>query len=102
MKVRFRENEEITREWLELRKSLNGASQLRNEIAHLVPMAKGTTDQNAQANVRLVLPFWKAQEREFDELGYSHDQLLQSLAPFWGLDPRIADAVGSSGSAGRR
>ncbi len=91
MRARFCENGEITREWLELRKSLNGASELRNEIAHLVPMAKGSLDQNARANVRLVPPFWKAihQERDFDELGYSHSQLLQALAPFWGFDPRI-------------
>ncbi len=91
MKARFGENEKVMLEWIKLKKALDGASKLRNEIAHLVPMAKGTQDQNAKANVRLVPPFWKSISRDldFDEMGYSWDQLTKALAPFWGFDPSL-------------
>lgn len=91
MKARFRENNQIIDEWGALKKSLDSASALRNTIAHLTAMAKATPDKDLKANVRLVPPFWKgtSQERDFDTLGYSWNELTQALAPFWGFDPSL-------------
>jgi hypothetical protein len=91
MKARYSDNREIMGSWKELRDSLNGFSKLRNGIAHLIPMAKSSTDPDAKADVRLVEPFWKVslQERDFNKLGYSVDELWQALRPYWGYHPRI-------------
>jgi hypothetical protein len=90
MKARYGEDKEIMGEWKELRDRLNGFSELRNEIAHLSPTTKPSTDPTAKANVRLIPPFWKSfQPAEFDRLGYSIDELWQALAPYWGYHPRI-------------
>jgi hypothetical protein len=86
MKARFGDNEEIMAEWTELKKALNGAVEIRNRVAHLVPMAKTSTDPNAKATVRLVPAFWKqtSQSKEFDELGLSLEELLHAFAPYRG------------------
>ena len=91
MKARYGDNKEVMSSWKELRDSLNDFSELRNEIAHLTPMAKSSTDPAAKADVRLVPPFWKSsfQERDFDKLGYSVDELWQALGPYSGYHPRI-------------
>jgi hypothetical protein len=39
IKARYGENKEVMGRWKQLRSSLNGFSSLRNEIAHLIPMA---------------------------------------------------------------
>lgn len=89
MKARFGDNKEIAEEWRELKKVLDDTAKLRNEIAHLVPAAKGSRDKDAKADVRLVPPLSTFQERDFDKLGYSWDQLTQALAPFWSFDPGL-------------
>jgi hypothetical protein len=95
MKVRFVDDVVILKEWEELRKSFNKAAELRNKIAHLVPMAQGSADPNAKANVRLVPPFWKGaparmQARgDFNKQGFSLDELLYEMAAFWGYRPPI-------------
>jgi hypothetical protein len=91
MKARYGENGEVLSSWKDLKGSLDGFSELRNKIAHLVPMARPSIDPTAKANVRLVPPFWKSSfpERDFDKLGYSVDQLWQALGPYWGYHPRI-------------
>jgi hypothetical protein len=92
MKSRYGNNEKIKAEWNVLRSALDGFSRLRNEIAHLVPMSKSSTDPTARANVRLVPPFWRSafQETDFDKLGYSIDELWEALRPYWGYHPRIS------------
>jgi hypothetical protein len=92
MKARYRENNEILEEWKAFRKSLNDFSKLRNEIAHLVPAWEGFSDPDTKANVRLIPAFWKRlpsySSLEFNNgIGYSFDELEQTLAPFWGYHP---------------
>ena len=91
IRARYGENEGLMKEWTTLKKDLGGAAALRNEIAHLIAAAKGSVDRDAKANVRLVPALWKSsfQERDFDKLGYSWDQLTQALAPFWSYDPSL-------------
>ncbi len=91
MKSRYGADEKIMAECAELQKSLNGLSALRNEIAHLTPMAKGTQDREAKAVVRLVPPFWKGafQNADFEKGGYSWAELTRALAPFWSFDPSL-------------
>jgi hypothetical protein len=91
MKARYGENKEVMNGWKELRDCLNGFSDLRNEIVHLVPMAQSSTSPTAKANVRLIPPFWKSafQEQAFNNLGYSADELWKALRPYWGYHPRI-------------
>jgi hypothetical protein len=92
MKSRYGKNENIIIEWNVLRRALDGFARLRNEVAHLVPMARSSTDPKAAANVRLVSPFWRSafQEDDFDKLGYSIDELWEALRPYWGYHPRIS------------
>ena len=90
MKARYGMDEKTMGEWNELRKSLNDFSELRNEIAHLAPMAKGLKEKEAKAIVRLVPPFWKAYpQSDFDKGGYSWDELTKALSPFWSFDPSL-------------
>lgn len=91
MKSRFGENKQTMEQWKVLRTALDGFSGLRNEIAHLIPMAKPITDPNAEANVRLIPAFWKntLQVKDFSSTGYSVDELWQALKPYWGYHPRI-------------
>lgn len=91
MKARFGDNEEIMAEWSELRKALNGAAEVRNRVAHLVPMAKSSTDPTAKANVRLIPPFWRqtSLSKEFDELGFSLEELFRAFAPYRGYHPQF-------------
>ncbi len=90
MKARYAANEELMTEWGELRKRINGFAALRNEIAHLTPMAKGTQDPKATAVVRLVPPFWKGfPNPDFDKGGYSWAELTTALASFWSFDPSL-------------
>jgi hypothetical protein len=92
MKARFPSDSSAMNEWQELRKSLNDFSKLRNEIAHLIPRAKYSRDQRAKAIVRLAPPFWTPgdpERAEFEQRGYSWDELTKALAPFWGYDPSL-------------
>jgi hypothetical protein len=91
MNTKYSNDEDVSAEWKELRRALNGFASLRNDIAHLIPKAKTSTDPTAKANVRLVPAFWRSafQEHDFDKAGYSIDELWQALAPYWGYHPRI-------------
>jgi hypothetical protein len=89
MNTRYGNDEGIITEWKELRKALNGFASLRNDVAHLIPQAKSSTDPTAKANVRLVPAFWRSafQEDDFDKTGYSIDEIRQAIAPYWGHHP---------------
>jgi hypothetical protein len=92
MKARFPKGSDIMNEWLELRKSLNAFADLRNEIAHLIARPKYFRDPKVKAIVRLAPPFWKPDNHElieFEQRGYSWDELTKALAPFWGFDPSL-------------
>jgi len=90
MQARFGADENIMADWKEIRKSLRGFAEIRNKVAHTIPIPKGSSDPTARATVRLVPPFWKTVLKEdFDEAGYSVDELWQALAPYWGYHPRI-------------
>jgi hypothetical protein len=92
MKARYAANTVVIEQWNTLRRAMDGFSSLRNEVAHLIPMAKSSTDRNVKANVRLVPAFWKNafKRDEFDQTGYSLAELWQALKPYWGSHPRIS------------
>jgi hypothetical protein len=92
IKARFAQDQDVLDSWKTLKSALDGFAALRNQVAHLVPMARSTLDQNAPANVRLVPPFWKSGPNapdEFDTTGFSLVELWQALGPFWGYHPLI-------------
>lgn len=91
MRQRFRDDPDTIAQWMDLRKALNDFAAIRNEIAHLIPRPKYTLNPTAKAIVRLSPPFWKPSPDEdvgleFEQRGYSWDQLTQAIAPFWGFD----------------
>jgi hypothetical protein len=89
MKTRFADEANVMGNWMVLRKALNGYAELRNEIAHLIPMAKSFTEPTTPANVRLIPAFWKGLHdgKEFDEAGYSFKEVWKALKPYWGYHP---------------
>lgn len=91
IKTRFAEDPEILDEWRIHRRDLEGFAELRNKVAHLQPSCKSSLDPNADAVVRLIPPFWKSQDGlgEFEEQGYSAEELWEALGPFWGSHPSI-------------
>ncbi|ANG97776.1 hypothetical protein A8A54_15570 [Brucella pseudogrignonensis] len=91
LKARLSDRCEDLERWNQLKKIVEQFSKLRNEIAHLVPVTLATTDAYAEANVRLVPPFWKSSLKghDFEGAGYSIAELRVALRPFWGWDPTV-------------
>jgi hypothetical protein len=90
MKARFNADATVMSEWVELRKRIDGFSQLRNEVAHLFPMVVSSPDPAAKGNVRLMPPVWKGSFREPGSVKtYSLGELTEALAPFWSYDPSL-------------
>lgn len=87
------DDSEVIGRWTDLRRPLDGFSKVRNNLAHLVPMAQGSTDPGRPANARLVPPFWKRSHQQkgdyaFDRTGFSEEEVWKEIAPYWGYHPR--------------
>jgi hypothetical protein len=90
MCARFRNDDRTLNDWRELRKACISLAGLRNEIAHLIACPKYSADPRAIATVRLRPPFWKPSGgADFEDQGYSWNELTQALRPFWGYDPTL-------------
>ncbi|MBL4756529.1 MAG: hypothetical protein JKY32_02450 [Rhizobiales bacterium] len=94
MTARYGENENIIKEWLELKANIKNAADFRNSIMHMTVSLEGETTKDAPARAKIKLPLMASFKKGYSEPIFDEKELtLEEVSKQWDQWQNIGAAL---------